>query len=61
MSQWLSNVDMYGVVQEVDTRVNAPYSLLSVNGIRLVINQLLFADDTTLEADSEEKLFRLVS
>ena len=26
-----------------------------------VINQLLFADDTALVADSREKLFRLVS
>ena len=31
--------------------------LLSVNGGRFEINQLLFADDTALVADSEEKLF----
>ena len=31
------------------------------NGFRFEINQLLFADDTALEADSEEKLCRLVS
>ena len=30
--------------------------LLSVNGGRFEINQLLFADDTALVADSEEKL-----
>ena len=30
--------------------------LLSANGGRLEINQLLFADDTALVADSEEKL-----
>ena len=35
--------------------------LLSANGGRFEINQLLFADDTALAADSEEKLCRLVS
>ena len=35
--------------------------LLSVNGGRFEINQLLFADDTALVADSEEKLCRFVS
>ena len=35
--------------------------LLSANGGRFEINQLLVADDTALGADSEEKLFRLVS
>ena len=30
--------------------------LLSANGVRFEINQLLFADDTALVADSEEKL-----
>ena len=35
--------------------------LLSANGDRFEINQLLFADDTALVADSEEKLCRLVS
>ena len=35
--------------------------LLSANGSRFKINQLLFADDTALVADSEEKLFRLVN
>ena len=34
---------------------------LSANGGRFEINQLLFADDTALVADSEEKLCRLVS
>ena len=34
--------------------------LLSSNGGRFEINQLLFADDTALVADSEEKLYRLV-
>ena len=31
-------------------------ALLSANGGRFEINQLLFADDTALVADSEEKL-----
>ena len=35
--------------------------LLSANGGRFEINQLLFADDRALVADSEEKLCRLVS
>ena len=35
--------------------------LLSVNGGRFEINQLLFAGDTALVADSEEKFCRLVS
>ena len=35
--------------------------LLSANGGRFEINQLLFADDTALGADSSEKLCRLVS
>ena len=32
-----------------------------MNGDRFEINQLLFADDTALVADSEDKLCRLVS
>ena len=35
--------------------------LLNANGGRFEINQLLFADDTALVADSEDKLCRLVS
>ena len=35
--------------------------LLSTNGGRFEINQPLFADDTALVANSEEKLCRLVS
>ena len=34
---------------------------MSVNGGKFEINQLLFADDTALVADSEENLCRLVS
>ena len=35
--------------------------LLNANGGRFEINQLLFADDTALVADSVDKLCRLVS
>ena len=48
---------MDGVVREVNVRVlGKGFELLSVNGGRFEINQLLFADDTALVADSEEKL-----
>ena len=51
-----------GVVREVNVRVlGKGLELLSANGGRFEINQLLFADDTALVADSEEKLSRLVS
>ena len=36
------------------------WCLQSVNGVLFEIKQLLFADDTALVADSEEKLYRLV-
>ena len=61
MSPWLFNVHMYGVVREVNVRVlGKGLELLSASGCRFEINQLLFADDTALVADSE-KLCRLVS
>ena len=50
------------VVREVNVRVlGKGLELLSANGGRFEINQLLFADDIALVADSEEKLCRLVS
>ena len=53
---------MDGVVREVNVRVlGKELELQSANGGRFEINQLLFADDTALVADSEEKLCRLVS
>ena len=62
MSPWLFHVYMNGVVREVNVRVlGKGLELLSANGGRFEINQLLFADDTALVADSEEKLCRLVS
>ena len=52
---------MNGMVREVKVRVlGKGLELLSANGIRFEINQLLFADDTALVADSE-KLYSLVS
>ena len=61
MSPWLFNVYMDGVVREVNVRVLVKgLELLSANGDRFEINQLLFADDTALVADSEEKLCRLI-
>ena len=62
MSPWLFYVYMDGVVREVNVIVLAKgLELLSANGGRFEINQLLFADDTALVADSSEKLCRLVS
>ena len=61
MSPRLFNVYMDGVVLEVNVRVlGKGLELLSANGGRFEINQLLFADD---KADSEDndKLCRLVS
>ena len=62
MSPWLFNVYADGVVREVNVRdLVKGLQLLSVKGGRFEINQLLFADNTALVADSEEKLHRLVS
>ena len=60
MSPWLFIVYMDGVVREVNVRVlGKELELLSANGGRFQINQLLFADDIALVADLE-KLYRLV-
>ena len=62
MSPWLFNVYMAGVVPEVNAMVlGKGLELRSVNGGRFEINKLLFADDTALVADSEEKLCIRVS
>ena len=62
MSQWLFNVQMDCVVRETKLRVlGKGLELLTSNGGRFEINQQLFVDDTSLVADSEEKLCRLVS
>ena len=61
MFPWLFNVYMDSVVREVNVRMlGKGLELLSANCDRFEINQLLFADDTALVADSEEKLCRLV-
>ena len=62
MSPWLFNVYMDGVVRDMNGRVlGKGLELLNANGGRFEINQLLFTDDTALVADSENKLYRLVS
>ena len=63
MSPWLFNVHIYGcVAREVNFRVlGKGLELLSANGCWFEIYQLLYADDTALVADSEEKLCRQVS
>ena len=62
MSPWLFNVYIDGVVREVNVKVlGKGLELLSSNGGTFEINQLLFADNTALVANSEEKLCRLVS
>ena len=54
MSPWLFNVYTDGVVREVNVGVlGKGLELPSVNGGRFGINQLLFADDTALVADSD--------
>ena len=62
MSPWLCNVYMDSVVREVNVRLlGKGLEPLSANGGRFEIKKLLFADDTALLADSEEKFGRLVS
>ena len=62
MSPWLFNAYMDGVVRDVNVRVLwKGLDLVNTNGGRFDINQLLFADDTALVDDSEDKLCRLVS
>ena len=53
ITPWLFNAYMDGVVREVNVRVlGKGLVLLSANGSRFEINQLLFADDTALAAVS---------
>ena len=61
MSPWLFNIYMDGVVREVNAKVQgAGLPLVDGSGREWRINQLLFADDTALVADSVEQLRRLV-
>ena len=53
---------MDGVVREVNVRVlGKGIELQNANGGSFEINQLLFADESALVADSEEKLCRLLT
>ena len=62
ISPLLFHVYVDDVVREVNVRVHGKSrELLGVKGGRFEINQLLFADDTALLADSDEKLCTLVS
>ena len=62
MSPWLFDVYMDSVVREVNARVlGKGLELLSAPGGGCEINQLLFADVYCLVADSDEKLWRLLS
>ena len=61
MFSWLFNVHMDDVVLAVNVRVlGKGLELLRANGGRFEINQLLFAGDTLLVADSADKLCRFV-
>ena len=60
MSPWLFNVHTKGVVRDLNVMVHGKVlELLSANGGRFEINQLLFTDNTALVADSEEKLCKV--
>ena len=62
MSPWLFNLYIDGVVREVNGRVGGHgLRLLDGNENDWEINQLLFADDTVVVADSERKLCQLVT
>ena len=64
MSPWLFNLYIYidGVVREVNARVlGRGLKLVDGNDNEWELNQLLFADDTVVVADSERKLCQLVT
>ena len=61
MSPWLFNLFIDGVVREVNARVLGRGLKLLDGNDEWEMNQLLFADDTVVVADSEEKLCQLVS
>ena len=62
MSPWLFNLYIDGVVREVNAKVlGLGLELRDGNDEAWQLNQLLFADDTVVVADSEEKLCQLVT
>ena len=62
MSLWLFNLNIDGVVREVNTRVlDRGLKLVYGNDSEWELNQLLFVDDTVVVADSEKKLCQLVT
>ena len=62
MSQWLFNLYIDVVVREVNARVlGRGLKLVDGNDSEWELNQLLFADDTVVVADSERKLCHLVT
>ena len=62
MSPWLFNLYIDGVVREVNARVlGRGLELIDASENAWQLNQLLFADDTVVVADSEEKLCQLVT
>ena len=61
MSPWLFNMYIDGVMREMNARVGeVGVEMVGGNGEEWKLNQLLFADDTALVAESEEALQRLV-
>ena len=62
MSPWLFSLYVDGVVREVNARVlGRGLKLVDGNENEWELNQLLFADDTVVVADSERKLCQLVT
>ena len=61
ISPWLFNIYMDGVGKKVNARIlGRSLSLVNSDNGEWKINQLLFADDTAVVADSEEKFCQLV-
>ena len=62
MSPWLFNLYIDGMVREVNARVlGRRLKMLDGNDNEWELNQLLLADDTVVVADSERKLYQLVT
>ena len=62
MFPWLFNLYIDGVVREVNARaLGRGLKLVDGNDNEWELNQLLFADDTVVVADSERKLCQLVT